>query len=310
MMQYFVLALALLAILGLLYWLRAHPGLFTGMRMPGIPAVSLGGLLYVVAALFGGAVLFRLSRYNWDFERLWNGEPFWFTILGIAILVFAIWKIGVGWVSTTFSTGNFLMQMITSFSVMTAFFFMLSKIYPGAPLFNTSEGFGHLAWYYVLAGLVALVAANLKGKAWFINTALVVLMFALTGHETGRLLDPSGRLSAKIASILSFGGGGDGYTVVASPTTAACDGNPTTLLYNDASLMYPLGDVSCQKRAYVIEGCVSWLDSNGRPLAHTCQGTGMPTVSGITHLQPDPEAVVISNRCRAFAPGNLVEKCA
>jgi len=132
----------------------------------------------------------------------------WFVgaILILAIVGLSYAKPGFSWVKTSFKTGGFWMALLTSCLVLATFFYLLSKIYPNAPMFQPGEGYGHIMLYFLLAGLMALVAANLKGKAWFVNFVLVILMFAMIGHRTADLLDPSGKLSARIASILSFGG--------------------------------------------------------------------------------------------------------
>jgi hypothetical protein len=161
---------------------------------------------------------------------------FVFAIIVAILGILAFSKPSFGWVTTSFKAGGFWMALLTSFLVLTTFFFLLSKIYPNAPLFQPSEGYGHIALYFLLAGLMAMVAANLKGKAWFVNFALVILMFAMIGHRTADLLDPSGKLSAKIASILSFGGGGSRQvaSVPSNPCNGVDYGPFTATTYGDA----------------------------------------------------------------------------
>lgn len=267
------------------------------MDLPGtsVPERSAPGVVP------GSSAAGNTNQLSWLTVEYW-GVPLWLIILGGAVIVLAISRLNYRSVSVSFSTGTFRMKVITSFLVLATFFYLLSKVYPNAPLFQPGEGYGHIALYFVLVGLMAMVAANLEGKALFVNLVLVAIMFAMIGHRTAELLDPSGKLS--IASLNPFKSGGGQVAA----TSGACTGIPTTYTYDDPWTEYPLGDASCQKRAYVKEGCVRWLDSNGKPLAETCNGP-MPAIDGINYLRPITTAVVITNRCRAFAPGNLVEKC-
>ena len=182
--------------------------------------ISLGwnGFLKIVAAISGAVFLYRMYHNDWDPQLLWKDEPIWFYIIGLALLVFAFSKIQFGWVSATFKTGSFWTQALISAIVLTTFFFLLSKMFPDAPLFNTTEGRVHLLMYYLLVGLMAAVAANFKGKAWFINTALIFLMFWFVGHETKRLLDPSGQLFTNLHWLPSWGSTGSGQVA----TYGAC----------------------------------------------------------------------------------------
>lgn len=235
--------------------------------------------------------------------------PLWAWIV-LAVVVFLLLRqlpLGSFFTFSLPSTGSVAAQIGISFLVLATFFYLLSKVFPNAPLFTTSEGHMHIALYFLLSGLIALVAANLKGKAWFVNTALVVLMFAMIGHHTADLLDPSGKLSTKIASILSFGG--TSAQQAASGTTPTCDGNVTVYTYEQGRT-YIVNKNFCQVRAYVMQGCVNWYDATKRPIGGTCKGDPLPTVAGIVYMQPQSDAVVRLNRCRPNAPGVLVDSCA
>lgn len=149
-------------------------------------------------------------------------------MIGLACAAIILWWMG----KPSFpSTGSVAMQIAISSVVVATFFYLLSKIYPDAPLFQPGEGYGHIALYFLLVGLIALVAANFKGKAWFVNTALLVLMFAMLGHRTADLLDPSGKLSATIASYIPFSGhgGGSGKRVATGTPVNECVSEQVTL---------------------------------------------------------------------------------
>jgi hypothetical protein len=205
-------------------------------------------------------------------------------------------------------TGSVFAQIIISFAVLTTFFYLLSKIFPNAPLFNTDEGHGHLAMYYLLGALIALVAANFKGKAWFINTALIVLMFALLGHRTAELLDPSGRLFANIHLPSSNSAG----TQVASATNPQCPGGlsePT--LTGDR--LFKVTNNACQVRVTTDSdlSCAFMYDKRGTYVGKGC-GKQLSYVNGLVYYLSAPQGEIVYaevTSCPLGSPGRNMGSC-
>jgi hypothetical protein len=147
---------------------------------------------FLIAVIFFGVLLYRTSIVDWDPAALWRDEPIWIWVLAIGILLFAISRFKFG--SVTLTPNITFMRILISFLVLAAFFLLLWQKYPNAPLFNTAEGYAHIAWYFALAALLYMVNHYLEGKPWFTYLVLVIIMFAMLGPRTALLLDPSGGL--------------------------------------------------------------------------------------------------------------------
>ncbi len=208
------------------------------------------------------------------------------------------------------SPGKSIKRVATVLSAFAALNIALYLIDPTAPLYNTPEGYGHLAFYVVLAIIAAMIDANLEGKAKFVAFVMLFITFALIGPRTGMLLSPDGRLWTKLHLKLPSWGDGQSFreALVPSPapTTSGCSGVPATETYQPG--VHNVNGNFCQLRAYVISGCVTWLDVNKEPLAKTCNGP-MPSVPNIINMRAESVAVVRLNHCRNYASGNLVDVC-
>ncbi len=213
--------------------------------------------------------------YDWALVEYLN-VPLWVWIVGVVALLWLLSRLNLG---STFSvsfpsTGSVTAQIGISFLVLATFFYLLSKIYPNAPLFEPEEGYGHIAVYFLLSALIALVAANFKGKAWLVNTALVVLMFAMMGHRTADLLDPSGKLSTKIASVLPWNWGTGGRTSFASaPGRPKCSGIVQKATLNDSAALplNPGGNCHIELHEVLPGQCAYVYDRWGTLLGDDCK---------------------------------------
>lgn len=246
----------------------------------------------IAALLVIGLLVFGLISNDWNHQMLWhdvtakewNGIPKWVLVLGL--MAFVVMLISANFADVRAST---IMVAIILFTVFAYTFYVNGGI---------DVGYRRHFAYVLIIGLGWMAAKYLvsdRQKTW--ATYLLIASFFILGISSMWTWN----------DVRTWSKGSGGSQVAA--TSPGCDGNPTTYLYDQLDAKYSLGDVICQKRAYVKEGCVSWLDSSGKRLGRTCNGP-MPNIDGINYLKPETAAVVITNRCRPFAPGNLVEKCA
>ncbi len=130
--------------------------------------------------------------------------PEWVTetqqkLLLMGFICVSLFFVGRNSIATpAFSTGGFWLQVLSGVLVLGALDIALYEIFPTAPLFHTPEGYGHLAAYFVLAFIWAVVAANNTGFNRFMLFVTLGVVFALIGPRTDMLLDPDGRLLAKL----------------------------------------------------------------------------------------------------------------
>ena len=79
------------------------------------------------------------------------------------------------------------MQALTAFMVITLVFYVMYGMNPTAPLFTTSEGWGHIAIYYILVLTAGMVVANFSGVRAFTLGLLMFFVFAGIGERTRML---------------------------------------------------------------------------------------------------------------------------
>lgn len=85
-----------------------------------------------------------------------------------------------------------------------------------------------------------------------------------------------------------------------------CPGNSFTQTYGSEKAV--VNGKFCQLRGEVLNGCVTWFNSRGDKLAHSCQGD-IPSVRGIHSVKADSSARIAFNHCPPGSPGTLLERC-
>ena len=109
-----------------------------------------------------------------------------------AVLLLVLVSLWRGGFTISFSSGSFLGQLATGLLLLGLLSYVLWQIKPDAPLFNTPEGWGHLALYVVLIIASLMVATHYSGFKFFLGVATVILLFSLVGHRSAQLYDPDG----------------------------------------------------------------------------------------------------------------------
>jgi hypothetical protein len=121
------------------------------------------------------------------------------TILAIvAVIVGVLFIKKKGAPTINMTSGSFGMQALTGILLLLLLDYVLYQMNPSSPLFNTPEGYGHLALYFVLILVAGMVGAHYSGFKFAAGMLIVIFLFSAVGMRTKQLYDPDGRVWAKL----------------------------------------------------------------------------------------------------------------